>query len=124
MKRPSQIARDAWGEGAPEWVTVLAERCEKTSQQVVARRISYSAAVVSNVLRRKYQGDMGRVREAVQGAFMESSTECPVLGMIPSNECLSHQRQPLRTTNTLAVRIWRACRGGCAHSRIGRDEKC
>ena len=114
---PIETAAMAWGAGLPAWVRVLAERCGEMSQQGAAARIGYSAATVSNVLRAKYKGDLSRVQEAVEGAFMSSTVECPALGAIASNECLIHQRQPMRTGNARNMRVYSACRSGCPHSR-------
>lgn len=121
MSGPIEIAAASWGEAMPGWVRVLAERCAEMSQQAAATRIGYSAATVSNVLRAKYKGDLRRVQEAVEGAFMSATVECPALGAIAANDCLSNQRQPMRTGNVRAMRIWNACRAGCPHSRIKQE---
>lgn len=120
---PMETAQAAWGAALPAWVRVLAERCGELSQQGAAARIGYSPATVSNVLRAKYKGDLSRVQEAVEGAFMSATVECPALGAIAANDCLSHQRQPMRTGNVRVMRIWNACRSGCPQSRIKQEGK-
>lgn len=114
---PIETAKSAWGTALPEWVETMAKRCAELSQKRVAQRIGYSAAVVSNVLHAKYLGDLSRVQTAFEGAFCASTVACPAIGAIPSNACLTYQRQPMRTSNPRAMRIWNACRSGCPHYR-------
>lgn len=109
--------REAWGETAPDWVVVLAEECDRTSQNLVASRLDYSAAVVSSVLRNRYQGDLAAVETAVMGAFKGRVVACPVLGEIPAVDCLSHQRRSYTPSNPAYVRLFRACRNRCPHQR-------
>lgn len=114
-------ARAAWGGALPDWLRVLAEQCDHVgSQAQVARRIGYSASTVNQVLAAKYRGDLRKVAAAVEGAFLAATVECPVLGQIATDKCLAHQRRPMAGTNPQRVRLWRACRGGCPHSRIGQ----
>lgn len=102
------------------WRQTLADQCTAAgNQRAVARVIGYSAAVVSQVLRGTYKGDTGAVEAAVRGAFMGATVECPVLGPLAQNRCLEEQRRPLLTTSPQRVQLYRACRGGCRHSRIG-----
>lgn len=116
-------ARAAWDENPPAWITVLAEECDLTSQARAGRRIGYSASVVNGALKRSYKGSLSDVQRAVEGALMGATVDCPVLGEIPKNQCLEYQRQPLAATNPVRVRLWRACRGGCPHSRINENKQ-
>ena len=92
------------------WLEVLRAECERTSQAEVARRLGVSAALVNQVLRGRYRGNLERVRSLVEGAFMGRTVACPVLGEIALNECLDHQGRPFAATNPLRVRLWKACR--------------
>jgi len=76
-----------------DWKVVLADACKQSSQSAVARRIGYSAAVVSQVLKGSYKGDEHRVQQAVEGALMGLTVDCPVIGEIPRNVCLEYQRR-------------------------------
>ncbi|MCB1832070.1 MAG: transcriptional regulator [Geminicoccaceae bacterium] len=107
-----------------EWMAVLRDVCDRHSQAWAAKRIGYSDAVVSGVLKGKYKGDIGAVQKAVEGAFMASVVECPALGPIAANRCLREQREELRPSNPQRVKIWRACRSGCVHSRLKEVEAC
>lgn len=110
-------ARAAWGDALPDWVRVLAEQCDASSQAKVAKRVGYSPATVSYVLKARYAGDMRAVEKAVRGAFMAATVDCPVLGALPSNTCLENQRRPFAATNHIRVQLYRACHGGCPHSK-------
>lgn len=103
------------------WIDELRRACEATSQRQVARRIGYTAPVVSQILRGVYPSDMARVRTAVEGALMQREVECPVLGTISRERCIAHQRRPFTPSNPATVRLYRACRSGCPHSMIGTE---
>jgi len=100
-------------------VLTLAKACDATSQARAAKEIRYSPALVSTVLNRRYTGDLTRVEAAVRGAFMAERVACPVLGEIPTQRCLEEQRRPFMNTNHERIRLYRACRSGCPHSRLG-----
>lgn len=111
MSSPVEIAATAWTDGLPEWVRRLAEECAETSQNRAARRLGYSAATISQVLRAKYPGDLGGIEERVRGILMAEVIDCPALGEIATHECQewrkrSHDFSPV---NTLRVRMFRAC---------------
>ncbi len=108
----------AWGE-PPAWVLALAEEASRTSAKAAAERLGYTGSVVSDVLGNKYRGDMERLRETCQGAFLGSVVECPVLGEIGRDRCLDEQKQPFRATSAMRAQLYHACRGGCRHARTG-----
>ncbi len=114
----------AWGEDMPAWVRRLAEECDKASQNQVAKKVGYSASALSSVINNRYGGanrggDLAAIEKAVSGVFDAVVVDCPVLGKLPAQTCLLHQRQPISTANPQAVRLYRACRDGCPHSRLG-----
>ena len=102
-----------------DWIETLAKACAVTSQKRVADRLGISATVVNQVLHDKYPGNLRRIRDLVEFALTGTSVRCPVLGEIGKEDCLAHQRQPFAATNAQRVRLFRACRNGCPHSRIG-----
>jgi len=87
-------------------------------QAKTAKRIGYSASVVSQVLKGSYRGDVSAVRQAVEGALLSGKVDCPVLGEIRANQCLGFQRQRLAATNPHRVRLHRTC-PTCPNSRSG-----
>jgi hypothetical protein len=104
------------------WITVLAEACRAQTQASVAKRIGYSAAVVSQVLKGNYKGDLTRVQQAVEGALMGATVNCPVIGELPRNVCLEYQRREFASTNPTRVQLSRTC-PTCRHRReTGGDE--
>ena len=114
-------AQAAWGDAIPDWVVVLAEACDRENQSAVARKTGYSASAISQVLSNSYLGDIGRVEQAVRGAVMSESVECPVMGNLPRNSCISWQRKPFAATNAHRVRMFQACRANCPFSLL-KDE--
>ncbi len=106
-----------------EWRERLAEECKRLSQAKVARRIGYSPAVINQVLRGSYKGDLRAVQKAVEGALMGATVQCPILGELPANRCLEIQAQPFAATSPTRVMLHHACRNGCPNSRIGAEQK-
>jgi len=100
------------------WLAVLREQCNTSSQKVVGMKINYSAAVVNQVLKRTYKGDLTRVESAVKGAFMNEVVDCPVVGDIATHLCLKYQKQKFSSINPLCVQLYKACRNGCPHSKL------
>ena len=100
------------------WRKRLADECRRRSQAAVAELLGYSPTVVNQVLSGSYRGDLTAVRRAVEGAFMGAHVECPVLGEIADNRCISEQRRAFAATNPQRVQLFKACRNGCVHSRV------
>jgi len=117
---PVAVAREAWSGALPDWVLKLAEECARTSQSKVAALLGRSPALVSNVLHRKYPGDMTAVEDLVRGRFMRATVQCPANGEISSATCRDWivQSRTYANTNSERVRMYNACRR-CP--RAGKD---
>lgn len=115
-------AQSAWGENIPGWVVVLAEECDRTSQKKTSNLIAYSTSVVSNVLANKYPGVLEAVEQAVKGALLAETVNCPVYGDLKGHHCMEYQRKPFAATNPIRVRLYKACRNSCPHSRINNHQ--
>lgn len=102
-----------------DWLSVLRTQCEKTSQSAVSKELNYSPAVINQVLKGTYKGNLSTVELAVKGCFMNGVVDCPVVGEIATHYCLAYQKQPFAAINPLRVQLYKACRNGCPHSRIG-----
>lgn len=110
---PLGVARDHWGDDAvPDWIEALAKACTAASQARIAKRLGYSAGVVSSVLRNAYAGNMEAVETAIRGALMGGTLICPELGEIKGDVCTDNRRraQTFQNTNSHRVRMFRACR--------------
>ena len=119
---PREVAAEAFGT-LPDWIEALVIEVERTNGARTASRIGYSAGVVSQVLRRTYAGDIGKVEAAIRGALMGETVDCPVLGEIGRDRCLQEQDMPRAATSAVRTRLYTACRSGCPHSRIkGLDD--
>lgn len=105
-------AKKAWASagGAPDWVIVLADACDKASQGKVAERLGYNgSAVVNQAIGNSYKGRMDRVESRVRGELMKEVVACPVLGEISTRDCLDHQGRKFSATNPLRVKLFKAC---------------
>jgi len=119
-----EAAAAAWG-SVPPWVTALAERVTADGLAAAGRRCGYSAATLSYVLANKYRGDIGRVEQAVRGAFLNERVMCPVVGEIGRDRCLKEQKRDDVGVSAARTRLYHKCRGigvpRCPHSLLGRE---
>lgn len=116
---PLDVAKAAWGDEMPAWVEALAREASQTTSAAASERIGYSGAVVSSVLANKYKGRLDKVEARVRGALMGETVNCPEQGEISRNRCIDDQGREFSTSSPHRVRIYRACRNNCPHSRIG-----
>lgn len=109
----------AWGGVAPDWVIVLANECDISSQNKVAKRLGYSAAAVSCVLSGKYAGSFDRLEAKVRAVLMRDVVDCPSLGEIPSADCKvwKEKSTTFRAVNPMRVQMFRACRT-CSRNQL------
>ena len=101
-----------------DWIRALRKECRRTSQRHAAQMIGYSPTTVSQVLTGSYNGDLGSIENAVRGALMGATVECPIIGEIPRNRCIDHQRRAGRfaATNPLRVQLHHQC-PVCPHAQ-------
>lgn len=111
-------AKAAWGPALPDWIEELAAEASRTSAVSAAKRIGYSPAVLSHVFAKAYPGDIARVEAKVRGALMGAVVVCPILGEIGRDVCLDEQKKPNTGASSIRSKLYRACRSGCAHSRL------
>ena len=79
--------KDAWGPDLPDWIEALAKACDATSQNRVAKQLERSAPLVSQVLGKKYPGDMALGEDLVRGVLMKETISCPAMGEIGKQTC-------------------------------------
>ena len=108
-------ARAGWGAALPDWVIELATQCDAATASAVARRIDYSVAVVSAVVRGRYNGDLGKVEQKVRGAFMGATVICPVLDEIARDVCIAEQGKKHLGSSSTRAKLFRACKT-CVHA--------
>ena len=114
----TEKAQSAWGGTPPDWIAELARLATAKGLNACAQRLGYSPTTISQTLGNKYPGDLSKIEETVRGALMDVKVNCPVLGVIGRDRCLSSQSQPKAYTNSVRTRLYRACRTGCPHSRL------
>jgi hypothetical protein len=103
-------ATAAWGLDIPDWVSALAQECDKQrSQRIVAEKLGYSAATVNLVLKNKYRGDIQKFSEITRGAFLKAVVECPEFGVIGLDQCHEYQTGKRFQHSSFGVQLRRAC---------------
>jgi len=110
----------AWGEPLPDWVAALAELADREGLAGAEKKIGYSRSAVSTVLSAKYRGDMDRVADMVRGALLSATVDCPVLGEIGRDRCLTEQKEPFRATSRFRTQLFHACKT-CANARQNNE---
>ncbi|SDA39439.1 hypothetical protein [Mesorhizobium qingshengii] len=103
-------AIDAHGSPLPDWLGELAQLADSNDLGVAGARIGYSRSAVSQIISGKYPGDLGRVEQMVRGALMALTVECPVLGEIGRDQCLTEQKEPFRATSRHRAQLFHACK--------------
>ena len=103
-------ARESWGDDLPDWVEALAIESDRTSQAAAGRAMGRSAALVNQVIKRSYKGDLTAVEPLVRGAFMHEVVDCPIMGQLPVNRCLEHLKARFSNANHVRVQLYRACK--------------
>lgn len=99
-----------WGAEAPSWIKRMAAECDKTSQNVVAKKIGRTSAVISQILNNKYGAGLDNTQQRFEAVFGGGPYQCPVLGEISGERCLKEQEAPYRNYNHVVVDLYRACR--------------
>lgn len=109
--KPLETARAAWGPVLPDWIERLATECGRTSQNKVAAVLERSATMISQVLARKYPGDLAAIEDRVRGVFMNQTVICPALGDLPTQHCQDwrDKAKVFALGNPMRVRMYRAC---------------
>lgn len=80
------------------------------SQVKVAEELGVSPAVVNNLLKDRYLGDVAGMAERIRGQFMAQTVVCPVMGELSRRHCLDYQGRPLVFTNPTRVALHQACK--------------
>lgn len=107
-------ALDAWGDALPDWVRALAEEADRTSQNLVAKAIGYSAATVSNIIGNKYAADTTALENQVRASLMAETIACPEVGEMSLAHCLDWRRRAAGEFQPLGS-VHRTMRRACKH---------
>ncbi|MGR3433519.1 MAG: hypothetical protein ACU0CO_01320 [Shimia sp.] len=121
MSERMDIAVAAWGT-PPDWIVALVRACDETSQNRCAVRLGFSAAVISQTIRRTYAGQYDNVEKRVRAILLSVEIACPAIGPISSADCLRWQdeAETLTSGSPVRVRMFKACRA-CARFRGTTD---
>ncbi len=89
----------------------LAAAVKNAGTQVkVAKALKVSGAVVSQLLRDSYMGDVATLADRIRGLYMAETVRCPVMGELGRNHCLDYQKRPLAFTNPQRAALHQACK--------------
>ena len=80
-------ALTGWGSPLPDWVRLLAEACDRSSQGAVGERLGTNGPFVSKVLRRVYAGSYPKAEQLVRARLGAEVVDCPAWGRIPLASC-------------------------------------
>lgn len=111
------------GAATPDWLAELAQIADARGLKFVADELDYSRSTISQVISGKYPGDLNRVEQLVRGAFMGLTVQCPVLGEVGRDRCLSEQKKPFMATSAMRAQLFHSCRSGCPNARHTKDEE-
>jgi hypothetical protein len=89
--------------------------CDAGSMRKVAADLDVSPALVSLAIRNKHHAGLEYIRARVEARL--GGVECPVLGAISTQQCRANRNRQFSSINPLAVRLYRACHGGCPHNQ-------
>ncbi|MDR8523446.1 helix-turn-helix domain-containing protein [Shewanella fidelis] len=105
-----------------KWQQILAEQANEHGQDAVAKYLGVSKTVISQLINSKYPGDLQRMKKLVEGAYMQRTVVCPIMGELPLHQCDKHQNNTI-TSNPIKLRLYRACRSGCPHSTLPEQKQ-
>lgn len=117
-----ETAKQNWGENLPDWIEVLANEADKSSQNKIAQKIGKSSAAISQILKNAYPGTIENIEAAVRANLMNGSHDCPVFGTILIRECTNNQRRQFPSSgNPVTIRIFKACRNCQYNKKLGEE---
>lgn len=125
MSDRMDVAREGWGGAVPDWVEALVKACDQSSQTKVARRVGYTAAVVSQVIRNSYPARREAIEDRVRAIYLDGLIDCPALGELSAEACL-HWRDranKLTSSSPAIVRMFRACSKCPRHARSQEEDE-
>ena len=109
-----------------EWLRELHKQCEISSQGEVCRALRQpdgfpSKSVICLALHFKYPSKKGlaRLQSLVEGAYMNQTVDCPILGELGKDRCQAEQLREFSATNRQRVQLYKACRSGCINFNQG-----
>ena len=123
MNRPTvshtEKARLSWGDELADWIRVMADAADQSSQSKVAKQLGISTTQVSQIIGKSYQGNTTTAEARVRGVLMKETVSCPALGEIGKDVCSKWRESSRQFSphNTMRVRMMRACRG-CSRNKV------
>lgn len=105
------LANESYEGNAPDWVLNLATEADRIGTNAAARKIGYSAPVLSQVFRNTYGAKTDAVERRVRGELMGAEVTCPRLGPINILKCdrLKEEARNFSPRNSDVIAQFKAC---------------
>lgn len=103
------------------WLEILQSEVDRQgkSQNKVAAELGISTSKLSQTLRGIYPGSTEDIQLKVESMYMSKTVFCPALKRdISLRECAGNQERPFSSANRERVKLYKACRSGCEHSKL------
>lgn len=109
-----EIVAEHWVKDAPDWLWVLADEADRTSQSAAARRIGYTTSALSSLFRARYGAGTAAIEEKVRGVLMKATITCPAMGEIGTHDCATWRKKardiiPSSSSRIMMAKACRAC---------------
>lgn len=92
-----------------EWVQVLNDAIDQRGKGEVAEALGCSTALVHQLATARYSSPIDGWRQRVMAELARDRVQCPVLGVISTDECRSHRNRDFAATNPTRVELFRTC---------------
>lgn len=99
-----------------KWFELLKLKVNELGRRVVESDTGMSKTTLSQVLNKKYAGNMQNIEATVLAAYSNIKVACPVLGKIPTKRCKDERKKPFNSLNPIRVRLFKACKT-CPHNK-------
>ena len=92
------------------WNELLTRAVNDTSQAAVARKLGYSRSYISLALKGSKAHQTDTFTRRVVEVFGDERVDCPVLGDISMQRCVSERKKEFSTANPVRVELWDTCK--------------
>jgi hypothetical protein len=92
-----------------QWLELLEQKVAELGRRKVEAALGISKTTMSQVLNRKYPGNLENIAAKVTEAYSSDKVTCPVLGSVTVQRCATEQSKPFAATNPQRVKLWKAC---------------
>jgi hypothetical protein len=103
------------------WNEILVSKVIQLGRRKVEADTGISKTTLSQVLNKKYPGNLENIEAKVLATYTEITVQCPVIGVIPTRRCYAEQVRPFSSSNPQRVKLFRTCKS-CPNNRTRTNE--